>query len=132
MAKRVVVVDDYPEFLALMREVLSPEGYHVATTDGRGDVIQWLRERRPDLLILDLLLEGSGGGWDILAAVRREPGLATLRVLVCTADTVGLKARAIDLQRYQDVAVLTKPFHVAEMRDLVQRLAGPAREEVAC
>ena len=126
MAKLIAVVNDYPDFLALMQDLLSEDGYRVATAYEEGRVTAKLRELHPDLLVLDLVLEQGDSGWEILEEVRRDPELATTPVILCTADTFSVKARAADLRRHLDVSVLAKPFHIADMRALVRRLAGPA------
>lgn len=132
MAKLVMVVDDYPEFLVLMQELLSRDGYQVATAHGQGWAVAQLCALRPDLLILDLALEQGESGWDILEVVRRTPDLEALPVLLCTADSFGLTARADDLHCYGNVAVLTKPFHLAEMRGMVRHLIGVADTAAMC
>ena len=124
MPKLVMVVDDCPEFLPLLEELLGGDGYRVEAAYGQGRVLARLREARPDLLILDLVLAQGESGWDILADLRREPELAATPVILCTADLFGIRLRAADLRRYRDVAVLAKPFHIVEMLALVQRLIG--------
>ena len=124
MAKLIAVVDDCPEFLPLVEDLLTGDGYRVATAYGQGQVAARLRALRPHLLILDLVLGQGESGWDILEDVRREPDLAATPVILCTADVLGIEARAAALRRHRDVAVLTKPFHIAEMQELVLGLIG--------
>ena len=124
MAARVLAVDDDPDVLALLREVLGREGYRVEGAGDGDEALARLRAGRPDLLILDLVLRSPPDGWAILEEVRRDPALAATPVLICTADTFGVAAHKAELRRYR-AEVLSKPFHVADLLDLVRRLLGP-------
>jgi DNA-binding response OmpR family regulator len=127
VAQLIVAIDDDPDFRILVHELLGWEGYRVMTIDEQGGAYEQLHALRPDLLILDLVLEHPDSGWAILEEVRRDADLAAMQVIVCTADVHGIEDRAADLQRFQAEALI-KPFHIEEMRAHVRRLIGPATE----
>lgn len=87
MAKRVLAVDDDPFVLGLLEAVLGLGGYRVATARARDQAIEQILAARPDMLILDLVLEAPDSGWAILEEVRRDPAVAATPVILCTADT---------------------------------------------
>jgi CheY-like chemotaxis protein len=121
---RVTVVNDNPEFLELVHDILEDDRYDATTIDGdRGDALQLILATRPDVLMIDLRL-GSDGlhGWRIAQEVRREPGLDDVPVLVCSADTFALKQIGDELAATQRVEVLTKPFSVDQLTDAIGRL----------
>ena len=124
---RITVVNDDPDFLALMHDLLAEDsGYEVTTIDG--DTIhdvEPIRTSRPDLLIIDLRWRREGlVGWDILLAVRRDEELNELPIILCTGDLAGLEEHASEITNDPKVATLTKPFQVAHLEALVRRLVG--------
>ena len=125
---RVTVVNDNPEFLELVHDILEDERYEAITIDGdRDDALDAVRASRPDLLMIDLRM-GSDElhGWDIAQQIRAEPDLDGLPVLVCSADIQALKAIEEDLGDTQRVAALTKPFSIDDLMAAVDRLLAEA------
>jgi CheY-like chemotaxis protein len=126
---RITVINDNPEFLEMMNALLEEEsGYDVTTIDG--DTLRDLepiRRSRPELLIIDLRLRRDGlAGWDVLLAVRRDAQLSELPIILCSGDMRGLEERAEAIAQDPKVETLQKPFHVAELEDLVRRFVGEA------
>lgn len=115
-ASRVVVVDDSPEYLELMRDVLRDEAgcepTCLAAEDGVRDAIS---EARPDLLILDLRLRQADDGFRLVRWARKQPTLEPVPILVATADQRGLRQRLVQLARFPEVEVLAKPFDLQEL-----------------
>jgi CheY-like chemotaxis protein len=125
---RVTVVNDNPEFLDLVRDILEDDRYETTTIDGdRPDAIAAIRASRPDLLMIDLRL-GSDGlhGWNIAQQVRAEPAFDGLPVLVCSADVQALNALEGDLEGDSHVGQLVKPFSIDELTAAVDALLAEA------
>src|SRR4051794_6016849 len=62
-APKVLVVNDSPDFLAMMREVLTTEGgYEVATLDQSEGVVEQASAAPPDLIIIDIIFRGGHSG----------------------------------------------------------------------
>jgi signal transduction histidine kinase/serine phosphatase RsbU (regulator of sigma subunit) len=80
----VLVVDDNPTNLEVMRELLRSAGFPVVTCSGGREALQRLREQPPDLMLLDLMMPEVSGE-DVLREVRRDPALADLPVILLTA-----------------------------------------------
>ena len=121
---RVTVVNDNPEFLALVQDILEDDRYEATTIDGdRPDALEAVRESRPDLLMIDLRM-GSDGlhGWDIAQQVRADSVFDGLPVLICSADVLALKELEADLDRTQHVGTLTKPFSIDELTESIDEL----------
>jgi DNA-binding response OmpR family regulator len=106
---RVLVVDDEPTITEFLETGLTYEGYSVRTLGDGSCALQTVREFRPDLVILDVMLPGLDG-FEVLKQLRREDDIA---VLMLTArdeldDTVrGLEGGADDY--------LVKPFKFKEL-----------------
>ena len=125
---RVTVVNDNPEFLALVHDILEDDRYDTVTIDGdRPDALEAIRASRPDLLMIDLRM-GSDGlhGWNIAQQVRAEPDFDGLPVLICSADTQALKDLETDLAADQHVGKLVKPFGIDDLVAAIDGLLAEA------
>ena len=125
---RVTVVNDNPEFLDMVHDILEDDRYDATTVDGdRPDALNLILASRPDLLMIDLRLGSEGlHGWEIAQKVRREPGLDSVPVLVCSGDMLALQQIESDLAETQRVEALTKPFSVDQLTDAIDRLLASA------
>ena len=121
---RIVVINDNPEFLELMADILDDDaGYEVTLLDGQRCSISDIADARPELVIIDLLL-GGASGWEIATLARADDRLADVPIVVCSADVAALRDRADELERIGNVHVLAKPFGIDELTDVVVRLVG--------
>ena len=125
MMSTVLVVDDDPQIVRLVRTYLEQAGFVVATAADGEDALHQIRSARPDLLVLDLMLPGRDG-LDVTRAVRRDPGLATLPILMLTARVEDID-RIIGLELGADDYV-TKPFNP---REIVARVKAILRRTQA-
>lgn len=120
---RITVVNDNEQFLALMHDLLSEEGYDVKIVDGDGVTIESIAATDPDLLVIDLRLGSTApSGWDVLLMARAHEPLRDVPVVLCSADLVELHSRADEMAAIADVHVLEKPFRIEEAEELVRRL----------
>ena len=128
MAPRITVVNDNPEFLDLVRDILEDEHYATTTIDGDfEDALERVVESRPELLILDLRLGTDElHGWDLAQQLRREPSLEGLPMIICSADVPALQALADDLDDTKKVRTLPKPFAIAELTAAIDGLLAEA------
>lgn len=119
---RILVVDDEPEIVRLVRHYLEEEAFTVIVAYDGEEALAILRRDPPDLLVLDLGLPRRDG-WDLTRVIRNDADLATLPIIMLTArveDTdkiVGLELGADDY--------ITKPFNprevVARIRAVLRR-----------
>jgi CheY-like chemotaxis protein len=116
-ARRVLIVEDDDAIRQLWERVLGGEGWHVrSVADGR-EALRSVNEQTPDLIVLDLMLPWVNG-IEVLATVRRDPGLTKIPVVV----TTGTATSAFDLRDFGPVRVLRKPFSVSALISTVRRL----------
>jgi DNA-binding response OmpR family regulator len=117
--KTILVVDDEPNIIALVRLYLEKDGFKViAAADGE-EAIAMHRRHGPDLVVVDLMLPGRDG-FDVCRAIRREADTPILMLTARSDDVdaiVGLELGADDY--------LTKPFNprvlVARVRAVLRR-----------
>jgi CheY-like chemotaxis protein len=128
MPPRITVVNDNPEFLELLDDILEDEAYATTTVDGDlDDALERIIMSQPDLLIVDLRMGTDQlHGWEVAQQVRLEPALAALPVIICSADVVALQELAEDLAEAKSVLTLTKPFAIEELTRAIDSLLTEA------
>jgi len=118
---RVLVIDDEAYARQLIRVLLEREGYEVVVAHSADEGLRLLRELKPDLVTVDLMMPGRDG-LDLLAEKQGDPAIHDIPSLVLTA--VGLRA---DLERAQALgcsAQLSKPFSQRQLLDAVRQVLG--------
>ena len=121
----ILVINDSPEFLALMRDFLTDEGYTAELHASGNGVLEHVHAVSPALIVLDLVL-GEVDGWVVLAQLRADERARHIPVILCTAASE--RARRHDEQLAQaNVQVLEKPFDLDHMLAMIVELtATPA------
>jgi diguanylate cyclase (GGDEF)-like protein len=110
----VMMVDDEPVTLNVVQAFLEEAGYkNFVTTTQPAEAMSLLRERRPDVLLLDLMMP-KVSGFDILEQVRADESLRFTPVIIVTAD--GDPAKKLRLLEMGATEILTKPVDSSELR----------------
>ena len=121
MSKLILVVDDEPGLLELVRFTLVQEGFRVETAvDGAGALAK-VAALRPDLLVLDLMLPDQSGT-EVCRQIRSTPETARLPVIMLTARSEEID-RIVGFELGADDYV-TKPF---SPRELILRVKAVMR-----
>ena len=127
---RILVVDDDPQTLRYVRDVLSRAGYQAVVTGDPEDVPRLLEEHRPRLVLLDLVFPGSVDGIDLMRDILKRRDVPVIFLSVYGQDEI--IARAFDTGAADYVV---KPFSPTELaariRTALRRQAGPERSEPA-
>lgn len=121
MGKRVLVVDDDRVIQQLLEVNLELEGYEVVATASDGkEALEKIRELKPDLVILDIMMPKMDG-LEVCRRLRADPKLADIPVVLLSA-----RAQDMDIREGLELgasAYLTKPFDPVELLEVVGRLA---------
>ncbi|HZH41366.1 MAG TPA: response regulator [Gemmatimonadales bacterium] len=127
LSARVLVVDDEPDITALVAYHLAKAGYRVSTAASGVEALNAVREERPDLVVLDLMLPGRSG-FDVLAELRGRPETKDVGVVLLTAkkdEPDRIKGLSLGADDY-----LAKPFSPQELvlrvGAVLRRLTAPA------
>src|SRR5438093_1215912 len=82
-ASTILVIDDDPTVHDLMRRFLMKEGFRVAIAPGGKEGVQMAKQIKPDLITLDVMM-AEMDGWSVLTALKADPELADIPVIVLT------------------------------------------------
>jgi two-component system alkaline phosphatase synthesis response regulator PhoP len=122
MSKRILIVDDEPKIVRVLRGYLEAAGFQVVAAYDGTEALAAFRNEAPDLIVLDLMLPEMDG-LDVARAIRRD---SNVPIIMLTAR-VDEADRLIGLELGADDYV-TKPFSprevVARVRAVLRRVAG--------
>jgi DNA-binding response OmpR family regulator len=122
MAKKIMVVDDEESLLELLTAVLGNEGYEVIAIDSGEGCIAKLKEVKPDLLLLDMMMPGMSGR-EVCEKIRADPATKDLKVAFVTVAKFSEAGKG----KLKDMNVLdyiTKPFDNTDLVARVKKLIG--------
>jgi len=124
---RILVVDDEREIRTSVGEILSDEGYEVALADGAAAAQREVTVARPDLVLLDIWMEGQDG-ISLLREWVEEPGGAPSVVMMSGHGTVDT---AVEATRLGALDFIEKPVSLAKLLYVVERAlrSAPRRRE---
>lgn len=125
-APRILVVDDTPALLDVIRTCLEEEGYQVRTCLESRYAVALARAEPPDVIMLDVVMP-EVSGWEVLAALRQDAGFTRTPVIVCTAYVEEALGRLAELKGPdQHLGLLPKPFEVEELLEVVESVTSAA------
>ena len=102
----ILCVDDDPDVLEYLRVVLEAEGYAVATASSAEEGLRVYREKKPDALILDLMMEEVDAGTSMVTELKAMGDTAPIYRLSSTGDNL---SRTIDPSSLGLAGVFQKP-----------------------
>jgi two-component system phosphate regulon response regulator PhoB len=112
MAERILVIDDEPDLLELVRVNLDQVGYRVQTVASGKEALEQIRSSPPDLVVLDLMLPDVAGT-EICRQIRADAELAGIPIIMLTARADEVD-RVVGFELGADDYV-TKPFSPREL-----------------
>lgn len=83
--KRVMVVDDDPDLVAIHRAVLEANGYEVVAADSGEDCMAKVKAELPDLIVLDIMMRTVGDGMFCAQELRRDEATRDIPIIVLTS-----------------------------------------------
>ena len=120
MKRRVIVADDDPIIVDLVKLRLGMAQYEVVATHDADAALAMVRARRPALVILDVRM--PGGGLSALSKIKTDPEICTVPVMMLTGER-NPETVLLAMQGGADDYVV-KPFHPDALLQRVSRLAG--------
>ncbi len=130
----IIVVEDEPPINDLICEILTDEGYTAIACLSGDEALFLIDTGLPDLIIMDLFLDGSQIGLSVLKQLRTQPHTKDIPVVMCSAATERLHVLREELQALH-CAIVEKPFDIGDLltgvdaalsADYLSPLAHPA------
>lgn len=123
MSQHILIVDDEKNIAISVDYLLRREGYAVSVAHDGEEGLRLIREQRPDLVLLDIMMPKLDG-FQVCQIVRQDPALAGVRIVMLTAkgrDAEREKGLTLGADAY-----ITKPFSTRELVSQIKALLAPA------
>ena len=126
--QRILIVDDDADYRASTRALLEGEGYEVEEVDSGRAGIERARQSRPDLIVLDIMMESPVEGYTVVQALKYHDqfsDVADIPIVMCSSvqeDPRNLFPRSADVPMITPDAYFTKPWDVAKFLECVRDL----------
>jgi CheY-like chemotaxis protein len=122
---RILVVDDDPDFVEIMRTILESSDYDVITAANGNQALSQVKAQRPDLIILDIMMSTVLDGLDVSEKLAQDPDARYMPVIMVSsiADTPYAHVFPMEQQPHMD-AWLSKPVDPRALLDKVAELLG--------
>ncbi|RXZ81822.1 response regulator [Paenibacillaceae bacterium] len=114
---RVMVVENDHNLSVMLRDELQSSGFHVFLyTDGQHAIAN-MERIRPDVIVIDLMLETGCSGWDVIAALKTSPAMQNTPIIISSAFEEKEKAAGWGIREF-----LVKPYLPGKLSSTIQRL----------
>ncbi len=127
--KLILLVDDDRNFVATTRRILKGKGFRVAAAHNTTECFEQIKKEKPDLVVLDIMLETTGTGFEICRRLKQQKKTAAIPVIVLSAiDKVfpfKFATSAGDESWLPADEFLNKPIEAHILIRHIKRLVGP-------
>ena len=118
--KRVFVIDDDPDHVSLMTDILRPLGFDVSTTINGQSALETVRHIKPDLILLDIFLPDING-WEVARKIKEDYS-RSVPIIIISANPREDNLRTELSERHE--AYLMKPVRIPDLLEQVKRILG--------
>ena len=90
---KIVIIDDNPDFLFTMETFLTRNGFNVETASDGNKGVELIRDHRPDLILLDVMMENTYSGFEVCRQIKIDPDLKATPIIGISgmAEELGVK-----------------------------------------
>ncbi len=124
LKRRVTVVNDYPEFLEMMVDFLTEEGYEVTAIPKHQGAFRQIKQSQPDIVVCDIVFDNEPHGFGLIDMLYLAPDTRKIPLIVCTAATRRVKEVQASLAA-RSICWLEKPFAVERLLELLAEMLPP-------
>jgi two-component system alkaline phosphatase synthesis response regulator PhoP len=119
---KILVVDDEPEIVVLTKIMLEREGHEVSVAKNSAECFERLKEEKPDLILMDIMMPGDDG-WE---ACRKIKGDEKTRDILVAMFTVRTSEDSVErsLKYAHADAHINKPFDRTRLVETIRSLVG--------
>lgn len=131
MNKRVLLVDDDKDLVASMKAVLEANGFEVATEHNGTDALAAIAARRPDLIVLDVMMDTDAEGFTVAYKLESDPATRRIPIVLLTGflDHMAERRESFDFINGRDwpaAKLMRKPVAMPELLAGIRQLLAEA------
>jgi DNA-binding response OmpR family regulator len=115
----LLIADDDPEILTMLSLRLGKKGYDVIEAADGIQTLRQAREKKPDLVILDVMMPGKNG-WEVARELRADAELRNVGIVMLTA--IGEKVNELTSPLYGADEYVDKPFDFNDLEARIKRV----------
>lgn len=119
MPGKILVVDDDPDTIGFLENLLTRQGYEVIAAENGMQALELVHSNHPDLIILDVMMPNMDG-YEVARSLRRHPQTALIPILMFTAKSQ-VEDKVAGYQSGVDI-YLSKPVHPVELQANIKAL----------
>lgn len=125
-AKKILIVDDDIDVITIIETILQKEGFQVISASDKKEGMKKIREEKPDLAILDVMMTTHYEGFELAKEISEDPELAKMAVLMQTSVDIltttkpDVQAMAREFRKNPGF----KDLHVILLKDIISGKAG--------
>jgi two-component system response regulator VicR len=123
--KKVLVVDDEPDTLELVKLVLESGGFETVLAANGMEALDRIGNTRPDLVLLDIMMPDMDG-WDVFRKIKEKYPAVPIAILTAKAQNID-KLLGLHVLKADDY--ITKPFGKNELISKVKKLTGAGNKK---
>ena len=121
----VVVIEDDPEMIELVKLILAKDGYDVMGANNGREGLATIEEYQPDAVLLDLMMPDMDG-WEVYQSMKAQDTMKTIPVIIITAKAQSIdKVLGLHIAKVDDY--ITKPFSPSELLNSVRKVIANAQ-----
>ncbi len=124
--KKIFIIDDDPDILDSLKVILQSHGFIVTTASNREDGIELCSSQKPDLIILDIMMEKDLDGYGMLNDFRKDDSLRDVPIIMYSgmAEQIGVNFRSAveDEKVFPGVSFVDKRDGVKDLIPEVKKL----------
>ena len=115
----IMVVDDEPDILAMVEMILSRKGYKTVLAEGGEEALELIKQRKPDLILLDLMMPRMDGT-EFLRIIRADENLRDIPVIVVSVRSTIEKESREAMELADDY--ITKPIDIPTLYAAIEEM----------
>jgi CheY-like chemotaxis protein len=120
--KRILLIDDDPDFSLAHRLVLESAGYVVDEAANGGEGLAKMRDNRPDLILMDVMMTSPLEGYHITQQISSDAELSRIPIVMVSAIASTQYAQAFPTDQYLDIReFIPKPIEPKRLLEKVKR-----------
>ncbi|MBN2030157.1 response regulator [bacterium] len=130
---KILIVDDDPDYTSAIKTILSQKGYKVDIADNKDTALEKINKTKPDLILLDIMMERLNDGFTICYELKHNPTLKHIPILAISAITekTGLQfSPETNSEYFEADDYVEKPIHPADLLHRINKLLNIEHQHI--